>query len=370
MANKRRILHLTFDMGVGGTEQVITQLVNHLDDVRFENSIACIEGEVGLLGQSLRERGLEFLVFKREPGFDVKLIKQLSAALKKHKFDIVHCHQYTPYVYGVMAAFFSKTKVVFTEHGRFHPDSYSWKRRIMNPFLGRATNAIVAISGATAQALAHYEWFSQSSIEVVYNGISVGEKTNDAEQREMLRINTDDVVFGTITRFDTIKNLPMMVDAFQRACKDNSNARLLLVGDGEERQKIEARVKKYDLQDKVIFTGYQKDTQRFMSVIDVYLLTSFSEGTSMTLLEAMAMGVCSIVTAVGGNVEIIEQGVSGITVASEDVADLSGRMADLAGDPEQRELLGEGAKRVFTERFSVETMITQYANIYDRILRG
>ncbi len=368
MANKRRILHLTYGMGVGGTEQVITQLVNHLDDTRFENSIACIEGEVGLLGQGLRERGVEFLVFKREPGFDVKLIKQLGAALKQHKFDIIHCHQYTPFVYGVMAAFFSKTKVVFTEHGRFHPDSYSWKRRVMNPLLGRATSAIVAISGATAQALAHYEWFARKSIEVVYNGISIGEKTNDAEQREMMGINAGDVVFGTITRFDTIKNLPMMIDAFQQVCKDNTNARLLLVGDGEERQNIETRVKKYDLQDKVIFAGYQKDTQRYMSVIDVYLLTSFSEGTSMTLLEAMAMGVCSIVTAVGGNVEIIEHGVSGITVASEDVADLSGWMAKLAGDRQQRELLGDGARRVFAERFSVQTMIRQYSDIYDRIL--
>lgn len=368
MEKKRRILHLTYDMGVGGTEQVITQLVQNLDADDYENSIACIDGQIGLLGENLGKQGIEFHVFERVPGFDTNLIKAIRATLKSNDIDIVHCHQYTPYVYGVLAALFTSVKVVFTEHGRFHPDSFSWKRRMINPLLGMATDSIVAISKATAQALAHYEWFSLRSIQVIYNGIvSTGNETR-IDHRDELQINPGDIVFGTIARFDTIKNLPMMIEAFRELKKVHDNARLLLVGDGGEREKLEAMVEEYDLGNEVIFTGYQKDTAKYMSVIDVYLLTSYSEGTSMTLLEALSMGVCSIVTAVGGNVEIVEHNVNGIVVKSEDVADLSAWMIKLSKDTEQRKKLGDAGKGIFNEKFSIEKMTARYSDIYTRIL--
>lgn len=369
MSDRRnRILHLTFDMGIGGTEQVITQLVNNLDTSLYKSSIACIEGEVGLLGRALQDKGIEFLVFSREPGFDLKLIIQIRAALQHHQFDIIHCHQYTPFVYGVLAALFSKTKVVFTEHGRFHPDSYSWKRRLVNPLLGCSAKAIVAISKATAKALAHYEWFPSKSIEVVYNGIQVSGAVQHGDgQRKALQIGAEELVFGTIARFDSIKNLPMMIKSFRSVSTTYPGARLLLVGDGDERHYLEALVEEYNLQDKVIFTGYQHNTLPYMSVIDIYLMTSFSEGTSMTLLEALSMGICSIVTGVGGNIEIVEHEVSGVVVESADVAGLADWMLKLAADPAKRQLLGEGGKRVFAGRFSVDKMIEKYSDIYQRI---
>lgn len=368
MEKKRQILHLTYDMGVGGTEQVITQIVQSLDANIYENSIACIDGQVGLLGENLSKQGIEFHVFKREPGFDTNLIKAIRLTLKSNKIDVVHCHQYTPFVYGVLAALFTSVKVVFTEHGRFHPDSYTWKRRMVNPLLGWVTNSIVAISQATAQALAEYEWFSLRSIRVIYNGIQAPGTEAKTDHRAELGIEPDDIVFGTIARFDTIKNLPMMIAGFRELKNVNGNARLLLVGDGGEREKLESLVDEYGLRNEVIFSGYQKDTAKYMSVIDIYLLTSYSEGTSMTLLEALSMGVCSIVTRVGGNVEIVEHNVNGIVVDSEDVADLSAWMIKLAGDSDHRNKLGQAGKGIFNEKFSVEKMTAQYSEIYSRIL--
>lgn len=368
MERKLRILHLTYDMGVGGTEQVITQLVQNLDPSFYENCIGCTDGQVGLLGENLKKEGIEFHVFNRKPGLDTKLIVEIRAALKRNQIDIIHCHQYSPYIYGVLAAVFTSVKVVFTEHGRFHPDSYSWKRRLVNPFLGWVTHSIVAISKATAEALAHYEWFSTRSIQVVYNGIQSAESDGGIDHRPEMGISQDEVVFGTIARFDTIKNLPMMIEGFREANKANPRTRLLLVGDGDERQNLESLVDQYQLGDAVIFTGYQQDTAKYMSVIDIYLLTSYSEGTSMTLLEALSMGVCSIVTRVGGNAEIIEHQVNGIIVDSEDVVDLSAWMIKLGNDSEHRSSLALDGKSVFAEKFSVETMTSQYTEIYQRIL--
>ncbi len=369
MEKKRRILHLTYDMGVGGTEQVITQLVRNLDSGVYENRIACTDGQVGLLGEALQQQGYEFEIFSRQPGFDRELIKSIRAVLNRDQIDIIHCHQYTPFVYGVLAALFTRTKVVFTEHGRFHPDSYTWKRRLINPVLGWCTDSIVAISKATADALAHYEWFSARSIQVVYNGIQPPVDHCDETIAAELGLDASHLVFGTIARFDTIKNLPMMINGFKEVRQKNSAARLLLVGDGDERGALEAHVAELGLTDSVIFTGYQKQTAKYMSLIDIYLLTSFSEGTSMTLLEAMAMRVCSIVTRVGGNVEIVEHEVSGIVVESDDVDDLAGWMLRLDEDAVTRERLAAAGQKVFAEKFSVQTMAVKYSEIYSRLLR-
>ena len=369
MENKRRILHLTYDMGVGGTEQVITQLVQNLDTDRFDNRILCIDGQIGLLGEALQAQGIQFDVLNRQPGFDKELIKATRAILKRDQIDIIHCHQYTPFVYGVFAALFTRTKVVFTEHGRFHPDSYTWKRRLVNPLLGLCTDSIVAISKATADALAHYEWFSARSIQVIYNGIQPPVDQQHQSLSTELGLNASNTVFGTIARFDTIKNLPMMIKGFHAVQQKNPAARLLLVGDGDERPALEAQVAELGLTDSVIFTGYQKQTAKYMSLIDIYLLTSFSEGTSMTLLEAMAMNVCSIVTRVGGNVEIVEHDVSGIVVESDDVEDLAVWMIKLDEDRITRERLATAGQAVFKKKFSVQTMALEYSKIYSRLLR-
>jgi len=366
---KKRVLHLAHEMGVGGTQQVIRQLICNLDDSLYECSVACIDGYVGMIGEQLQDDGIRFHVFNRQPGFDRALISDVRSLIAEQSIDLIHCHQYTPWSYGALAAIFTDVKVLFTEHGRFYPDSYSWKRRLINPLLARGTDSIVAISAATADALAEYEWFSRSAIDVVYNGFEAQpESTPPVDVLTQFGIASDAIVFGTIARFDPIKNLPIMIEAFRAVKLQVPDAILLLVGDGDERDRLEAMVREADLQNSVIFTGYQSDTARLMSVIDVYLLTSFSEGTSMTLLEAMASQKPSIVTSVGGNVEIITHMKHGLVIESEDTKALIDRMCELAGSEDYRTQLGEAAVQEYSRRFSVDSMTGQYEAIYQRCL--
>ena len=323
-----------------------------------------------MIGEALQKQGVTFHVFDRDAGFDRALIGNLKALLKSEQIDVIHCHQYTPYIYGAIAAMFTGVKIVFTEHGRFYPDRYSWKRRMVNPLLGYFTDSIVAISAATADALAYYEWFARKTIRVIYNGTAPDKLKEDPGFRAALGIDAGDIVYGTIARFDEIKNLPMMIEGFARAHHANPKTKLLMVGDGDERVALEQLVDHLKLRDSVIFTGYQSDTSKYMSVIDLYLLTSFSEGTSMTLLEAMSNGRCSIVTAVGGNVELVDHLVNGVVVASEDTDDLADWMVRLANDSQERNRLGSEAKVTFDRKFSVTTMVDQYAKTYDQLVTG
>lgn len=369
MNSKIKILHLTYHMGIGGTEQVIFQLVKNADSTLFDNLILCIEGEVGAIGKQLQDTGTQFHTLTRTPGFDLNLIKAVRQLIKSEEIDVVHCHQYTPYVYGLLASYFSNVKVVFTEHGRFHPDRFSWKRRMINPLLGLRTSAITAISAATKEALANFEWFRRSAIQVVYNGIEATDKPTEHLHNNTLGLTESHTVFGTITRFDTIKNLPMMVNAFANVFKENPHARLLLVGDGDQRGDIEALVQTLNIENAVIFTGFQTDTKKYMSMIDVYVLSSFSEGTSMTLLEAMSFATCCVVTAVGGNVEIIQHEQNGFVVESDNTQQLTDTMAALVNDKKAQQSMGLKAKQTFDEKFDLAQMVQRYKDIYLDILK-
>ena len=363
---KINLLHVTFDMHIGGAEQVIRNLVEATDKTVFNASILCIESPVGPIGKILSEEGIQVDSLSRKQGFDIQLIFSIRKYILQNNIDVLHCHQYTPWVYGVFASIFTGAKVVFTEHGRFYPDRTSWKRKFINPFLARMTDHITAISKATKQALIDYEYIPESKIEVIYNGIAEPECDNKTTQllKEKLAITEDTLVLGTISRLDPIKNHRLLVSAFARIQQKFSNAVLLIVGDGELRSTLEKMVVKLGVADKVIFTGFQTHPLPYLQLMDIFLLPSLSEGTAMTLLEAMSLSKPCIVTDVGGNPEIIEHRLNGLVTRSNDEDMLVGACELLLEDSKLRKELGTEGRKQFDKRFTVQHMQKQYQEIY------
>jgi len=361
---KINLLHLTFDMHIGGTEQVIKNIVEATDKTKFNTSILCIESPIGPFGEILSKQGYQVDSISRKEGFDVKLIFQIRKYVIQHKIDVLHCHQYTPWVYGVLASIFTGTKVIFTEHGRFYPDRSSWKRKYINPFLVRLTDHITAISKATRQALVDYEYIPASKIDVIYNGIAELESniTKSQQLRKKLSIPEDSLILGTISRLDPIKNHRLLISSFAKI--QHPELILLIVGDGEIRSNLENLVKQLGISEKVIFTGFQTTPVDYLQLMDIFLLPSLSEGTSMTLLEAMSLSKACIVTDVGGNPEIIEDNVSGLVTPSDDEKRLITACDLLLKDSKLRKKLGDAGRAQFEERFTVQSMLKNYQDIY------
>ncbi|MDP5134044.1 MAG: glycosyltransferase family 4 protein [Paraglaciecola sp.] len=363
-------MHLTYDMRIGGTEMVIKNIVEGCDTTKFTMSIFCIEKPLGPWGIELQESGLAIDGCERQPGFDRSLIEAIRKHLKKSDIDIIHCHQYTPWVYGVLAAVGLKTKVVFTEHGRFYPDSSSWKRKLLNPWLCRITDRITAISQATKQALVDFENIPEKRIDVIYNGIKpprvVPRKT--LELKEKLRLSSETKIIGTIARLDPIKNHHMMLNAFAQVLITHPNITLLVVGDGEERINIEKQINSLGIKDNVIMTGYDPQPQHYLDLMDIFLLPSFSEGTSMTLLEAMALGKPCIVTDVGGNPEVIKHHNNGLVVKTNDAEALSEAIKQLISDSKTAEKMGFVGQKRYASTFSDSVMNTTFSNLYTNLL--
>jgi glycosyltransferase involved in cell wall biosynthesis len=363
---KTRVLHITFDMRIGGTEQVIKNLVQGSDHSMFEMSILCIESPLGPFADDLLAQGISISALARQPGFDTQLIGKIRQHIKKQQIDIIHCHQYTPYIYGLFASLFTSVKVIFTEHGRFYPDSSSWKRRLLNPVLNKLTTATTAISSATKQALVEFENISGKNIEVVYNGIFglAVDPTKREKLRGELGLGSDTLCIGTIARLDPIKNHSMMLKAFRRVLDNDLNCKLMLVGDGEQMPILQRLIQQLQLSEHVILTGYEPRPQNHLALMDIYLLPSLSEGTSMTLLEAMSLGKPCIVTDAGGNPEIVLDKITGLVTPNDDEAAYADAIVKLANDPELQKQFAEAAKARFDQLFNIPNMVKSYKTIY------
>ncbi len=362
----KKILHVTFNMGIGGTEQVIRQIIENSDPEIFTHEILCIDGFNGSLGLELKEKGINVECIMRRPGFDINLILSLHQLIKLRKVDVLHCHQYTPYFYGVISSILTESKVIFTEHGRFYPDIHHFKRRIINPLILLRTKNITAISNSTADAVSKYEYIPRKKIQVIYNGIRVIEEIDQSRDELLSELNLDPRYryIGTVSRLDPIKNQSMMINAFAQAKKNINSLRLILIGDGPSRGLLEDQVKMLGLNKEVIFTGFINNPQKYIKTFEVFLLSSFSEGTSMTLLEAMALSKPCVVTNVGGNPEIVENEISGRVVPSNDISLFSHAIVDILNDSVLSKSYGETGNRKLMNEFSVDRMINSYEKLY------
>jgi glycosyltransferase involved in cell wall biosynthesis len=353
-------------MTIGGAQQVIRQLVENMGESEILSEVVCIDNRLGELGEILQDQGIKIHLLSRQPGFDFSLVKQLHQLIKTEHYDIIHCHQYSPYVYGVLASLLTPSKVMFTEHGRFYPDYGSWKRKLINPFFALKTKKIIAISEATKKALIKYENIKSEKIEVIYNGVSdlSSMLIYESALKQKFGIPQQAFIFGTISRLQPIKNQILMINAFKKVHEQFNNAHLLVVGDGVMRDELEIQATNLGLDQSITFTGFQKEPHQFHKIIDVFLLTSFSEGTSMTLLEAMSFSTPCIVTRVGGNPEIVQHLKNGMLISSDNVTECIEGQVKLITNQELTSELGENARLHFLQHFTQDKMVNRYSAIY------
>ncbi len=363
-----RLAHVVLGLPFGGTEILVERMLRN-PPTGFAASCLCLD-LVGAVGERAVRDGVPLTLMRRRPGIDFSLPYRLARHAAAHGIDIFHCHQYTPFFYGVSAGFLNpRLKIVFTEHGRFHPDLPSPKRRIFNRFAQMRASAITAVSPAVKKALEEVEGFSPDRVEVVFNGISFPKRTADKTAlRAKLNLPAEGFVFILCSRFDPIKWIPGLLRAFRKAADANPGVLLALVGDGPEKEAILAERSRLGLENQVVMPGFQGEVSDWLYASDAFVLSSLNEGTSVSLIESMAAGLPSVVTRVGGNPHVVEEGKTGFLTPSEDEAALAQAMLALAGGGASTAAMGMAARRRYEERFLPEQMDNRYGEIYRRAL--
>jgi glycosyltransferase involved in cell wall biosynthesis len=357
-------MQLVLSLSPGGTERLVIELCRRLAN-EFDTVVCCLD-EPGEWSSEVSKLNIPVVSLARQPGFHPSLSVRLGDVLKAHKIDVVHCHHYSPYVYGVLAAVLHPSvRVVFTEHGRLHGVGISTKRRLINPVLSRWPARIYAVSAALKQDMVA-EGFPERSIEVLYNGIELGPRPRPADRAAMrasLGLPADALVIGSVGRLDPVKNLGALLEARAILNTRFPGARIVIAGDGPERQALIDRAHAVGLGDVVHLTGYRADVRAVMAAFDMYVNCSTYEGVSLTILEAMAAALPVVATAVGGNPEVVVDQETGLLIDQRPQT-VASAIAALASNPARRHAMGEAGRWRVKRHFTIERMVHDYAVAY------
>lgn len=365
------LAYVVHSLNPGGTEKLVVEMSLAFAD-EFDVLVICLD-EPGTWAADLRARGISVHCVWRQNGLDIAIPRKLAAHFRRHGTRIVHAHQCTPWFYAALARLsHSAPRLLLEEHGRFYPEVRSRARATVNRLLIRPlTHRFVAVSADVRARLEQYEGLRADHIEVIHNGVAPAPRLTPAERetlRRELGFGPESFVVGTVGRLDPIKNLPMLVDSLARARATLPSVRGLLVGGGPMDTGIRERIARAGLTQDIHLTGFRNDARRLAQCMDLFVLSSFSEGISMAVLEAMSVGVPVALTAVGGNTEVVIGGETGWLVPSGSVEELTRVILEAATDSPKRQKYAAAGRRRFEECFQLERMIASYRRQYRELL--
>jgi len=360
-------------MQVAGAEVLIDRTIQYFGS-RIEPSIFCLDS-IGAIGERLRNNGIPVVVLDRKPGIDWGLRKRFAAELDRRKVEILHAHQYSPFFYGALAkrcCKYPRPKLFFTEHGRHYPDRVRWKRKLVNRLLlSRYADAICACSRFSAEAVEEVDGFPYC--DVIWNGVPLelfsprGTLEEQAKLRQKLGLEEDRLMVACVARFHPVKDHATLLSAWPTVVKEHPEAVLLLLGEGEERSRLEEQVKREGISSSVRFMGARQDVPDFLHCVDVFALTSLSEASPLTLLEAMACECPSVVTDVGGNGEHVTHGVEALLAPRGDHVAVASHLNRLLSDKELRRTMGLAGRKRVESQFSLVDCLERYGKVYERL---
>ncbi|RYD02072.1 hypothetical protein N752_26850 [Desulforamulus aquiferis] len=281
------------------------------------------------------------LVGELSPAKDYAATSILIRHLHNTRTSIMHAHSSKGALVGRVAAAIARTPVViFTAHNSiFYEEWPEWKKRLfasVERFLARFTDRIITVSDALKQELIEREGLQGKHITTIYNGIDVSrfETKNDLMTiRKSMDIPELGPVIGTIARLASQKGLSYFLKA--ASLLKDYQVNFLIVGDGPLMEALQKEAVDLGIQNRVTFAGRREDIPEIMSIIDIFVLPSITEGLPLTILEAMAAGKPVVATQVGGIPEAIVQGKTGLMVPPKDPEALAVSLAGLLGERER-----------------------------------
>jgi glycosyltransferase involved in cell wall biosynthesis len=358
-----QVLH---SLCMGGAEVLAARLARNMRS-EFRFVFACLD-EAGFLAEELARDGFPVHVFQRRSGFDRRLVRQLRRLFRDEQVDLVHAHQYTPFLYSSLArGWISPRPLLFTEHGRHQPDFPRPKRIWANKLLLRPKDRVVAVGEAVRQALIANEGLPPKRVAVVYNGVDLTRFDPRAPLREVVRreLGLAEAEFAVfqVARLDYLKDhgtaLRMMAQL-----EAGERVRLVLIGDGPERGEIESLRNELHLHGRVTLVGLRTDVPRLLQAADAVLLTSLSEGIPLTLIEAMGAALPVLATRVGGVEEVVIDETTGLLATAKHPVELVAQLRRLSSDRRWSRELGANGRQRAESLFGEPEMHHQYREVY------
>lgn len=364
------MLHLLPTLGVGGMENGVVNLANNIDLSMFSTSICCVLSS-GAMADRIRIGQARVMTLGQKAGKAFVLPLKLAYIYKKERADIIHTHNYYAGLYGIPAAKLLGIPVVHGLHGLDYDASTG---AVINAkkegMVCRMADRLSCVSASLEKTATRDFGVDPDKVSLVVNGVdfkSFSVRHQGPAARDELGIEPDSLVIGSVGRLHYQKNYKLLLRAFAEL-RGYGGLKLILVGDGEERVRLSALAKDLGIHQHVVFAGQRGDIPKMLSVMDIFVLPSFLEGMSNTILEAMCAGLPVVASATGGNPELVEDRMSGLLFESDSLDALTSRLKELITNPGLRSELGSRALNAALGRFSIKAMVERYERLYFELL--
>lgn len=356
-----KILYGITKSNFGGAQRYVYELATETSIEGHDVAVLC--GSDGPLVEKLRSRSIRYITLPYMHR-DISLVDEIRSfhfifrILFEEKPDIFHTNSSKMGGIGNLAARMAGIKkIIFTSHGwAFNEPRPGWQKIIIK-FVTWVTilltHKTICVSEETRKDVASW-LFVKNKLVMIHNGI---------KEFDLALPENNSFTVGTIAELHRIKGLDVLLNAWSKFVK-NHHAKLVIIGDGEERQNLENLVQKLDISDRVIFRGFVDNARSLLSRFDIFVLPSRSEAMPYSVLEAGLAGLPVIATSVGGIPEIIESGVNGILIEPENPEALFSSLVLLTENEDLRKRLGTNLKASVKEDFSFEKMLSQTFALY------
>jgi glycosyltransferase involved in cell wall biosynthesis len=350
-----RVVHLTLGLDVGGQEKLLVEFARHADRSRFELTFVSLTSR-GALAGDLEACGWPVVALEASPGVRPGLVWRLARLFGHLNADVVHTHDDRPNVHGAPAARLAGVgRVIHTRHsqGTRLTRRQQWLVRAASEF----TDRFVCISADSAR-YAVAQGISRRRVVDLPNGIDLDRFAHSGPAAQGAAV--------IVARLAPEKDVGTLLEAAALVARRHDDFRLLVAGDGPCRAELEAQGAQLGLQKTVKFLGVVRDVPALLLQGRLFVLSSITEGVSLTLLEAMARGLPIVATAVGGNPEVVAANETGLLVPPQNPAALAEALSLLWTHSEMCVKMGSAGRRRVESLFDVRRMVTGYEAIYTR----
>jgi glycosyltransferase involved in cell wall biosynthesis len=340
--------------------------------------------EAGTLAPELAELGVPVLSCDKRRGLDLRAILKARRFLRRHATEILHTHNAISHYYAVLASRgLPLRRVVSTRHGMGATRAVAqrgrgrtWRDDRLEWLYGKSmafTHAVAAVCETARREFQQRADLPARKILAVPNGIHVDRfapaSAGDRQRlRQTLGLPQDTRLAGFVGRLTWAKDHETLIRGFAQVHRRSADTALVLIGDGPLRPELEALAMDEGLAGRVFFLGDRNDIHALLRGLDLFVMSSVTEGYSVALLEACASALPIVATRVGGNPEIVRDGVNGTLVSAGDPAALAAAMTGLLADPARARAMGQAGRDWVLQYGSFRTMAERYAEIYGHAL--
>ena len=365
----RRIVHLIDTTGPGGAETVFVGLARELAGRGYE-SIPVVTASHGWVHDAVRDAGFAPIVEPTAGAFDLRYLARLTSRIRAARADLVQAHLLTANVYGSLAGRISGVPVVSTFHGQVDVDAGDRRLPMKCRAVNTGSRAIVFVSEHLRRTMLAATRLDARRSHTIHNGVAADlAPFPDTALRRSLGVPDEAFLVGAVGNVRPAKAYDVMLRAAAVLVARGAPVHVAIAGDasGPLYDQLLAQRAALGLEGRVHFLGFRADVRSMLAAVDLYLLTSSSEGFSISTIEAMACGRPIVATRSGGPEEILRDGETGLLVPVGEPEAIADAVDALRRDPARRARLADAGRAAARARFSLDAMVDAYENLYARV---